>query len=618
MAEEKLDRIAIVNPDKCRPKKCGLECKKVCPVNAMGKICIDVKKDSIVANISETLCIGCNLCVKQSQTSKHNDKGRGCPFNAITIVNLPKGLAKDLVHRYSANSFKLHRLPIPRPGQVLGLVGANGSGKTTALKILGGVIKPNFGDFNQQFTDKLIINHFKGSELQKYFTKLYDNELTVSMKAQYVDYIRDNATGTVGEVLRPRMADCSIPTLLEDLELTNLMDKEIKKLSGGEIQRFCIAATITKKANVYIFDEPTSYLDVRQRIAVSKVIRSLVREDTYIIVVEHDLSILDYLSDYICCLYGTPSAYGVVTMPIGVREGINIFLDGYIPTENMRFRDTSFTFKIQQIDDLEEKSKVHSFYKYPTMMKKYEKGGFKLNVKSGGFSDSEIIVMVGQNGTGKTSFIKMMAGVEKPDSTEDDEPIPCLNISYKPQLISPKYQGTVRQLFYDRIKTAFLNPQFNTDILKPLKINDIIDNEVQKLSGGEIQRVAIILCLGKPADLYLLDEPSAYLDAEQRVIVSKIIKQFIMHSKKTAFIVEHDFIMATYLADRVIVFDGKPAIECTANQPQKLVNGINSFLQELDITFRRDPQTYRPRINKLDSVKDREQKLENKYYYVEV
>ena len=92
--------------------------------------------------------------------------------------------------------------------------------------------------------------------------------------------------------------------------------------------------------------------------------------------------------------------------------------------------------------------------------------------------------------------------------------------------------------------------QFISDVIKPLNVNSYYDLEVQKLSGGELQRVAIVLALGKKANVYLIDEPSAYLDSEQRVTAAKVIKRFILNSNKTAFIVEHDFIMATYLADR--------------------------------------------------------------------
>ena len=360
-----------------------------------------------------------------------------------------------------------------------------------------------------------------------------------------------------------------------------------------------------------MFDEPSSFLDVKQRLAAGRMIRSLLRDDDYVIVVEHDLSVLDYLSDFICVLYGKPAVYGVVTLPQSVREGINIFLDGHIPTENLRFREESLQFRIGEAgeDFLVDKSRGYS---YPDMEKTL--GDFHLSIKAGQFTDSEIIVMMGENGTGKTTFCKMLAGAEKPDKGQK---VPEMNISMKPQKITPKFQGTVRQLFFKKIKAAFLSPQFQTDVYKPLKMDDFIDQEVQNLSGGELQRVAIVLALGIPADIYLIDEPSAYLDSEQRIVAARVIKRFIMHSKKTAFIVEHDFIMATYLADRVIVFEGQPAIDASAQAPESLLTGCNKFLKSLDVTFRRDPNSYRPRINKLDSQLDHEQKLSGNYYFLE-
>ncbi|ONL97706.1 ABC transporter E family member 2 [Zea mays] len=245
-------------------------------------------------------------------------------------------------------------------------------------------------------------------------------------------------------------------------------------------------------------------------------------------------------------------------------------------------------------------------------------GNFKLTVVEGEFTDSQIVVMLGENGTGKTTFIRMLAGLLKPDTVEGtDIEIPEFNVSYKPQKISPKFQNTVRHLLHQKIRDSYMHPQFVSDVMKPLQIEQLMDQEVVNLSGGELQRVAICLCLGKPADIYLIDEPSAYLDSEQRIVASKVIKRFILHAKKTAFIVEHDFIMATYLADKVIVYEGRPSIDCTANAPQSLVSGMNKFLSHLDITFRRDPTNYRPRINKLESTKDREQKSAGSYYYLD-
>src|SRR3569623_507324 len=207
---------------------------------------------------------------------------------------------------------------------------------------------------------------------------------------------------------------------------------------------------------------------------------------------------------------------------------------------------------------------------------------------------------------GKTTFVRMLAGLLKSDEQvaleeqgltyeAEQAGVPDLNVSYKPQKISPKFQGSVRELLHKRIRDAYVHPQFVSDVMKPLTMENIIDNSVQTLSGGELQRLAITLALGTPADVYLIDEPSAYLDSEQRMNCAKVIKRFIMHSKKTAFVVEHDFIMATYLADRVIVYRGKPGVEATASPPQSLLSGMNEFLRSLEVTFRRDPTNYRPR-----------------------
>ena len=215
----------------------------------------------------------------------------------------------------------------------------------------------------------------------------------------------------------------------------------------------------------------------------------------------------------------------------------------------------------------------------------------RLSVEPGDFSDSEILVMLGENGTGKTTFIRMMAGKLDPDEGNAD--IPTLNISYKPQKISPKSEKTVQMMLHEKIRDSYVHPQFVTDVMKPLKMEQLMDQEVQNLSGGELQRVALALCLGNPADVYLIDEPSAYLDSEQRLVAAKLIKRFILHAKKTGFIVEHDFIMATYLADRVIVFEGQPSVTTKANSPQSLLTGMNKFLEQLQITFRRDPENYR-------------------------
>lgn len=625
--DDGLTRIAIVNAERCKPKKCRQECKRSCPVVKLGKLCIEVGPTSKLAFISEPLCIGCGICVKK------------CPFEAVNIINLPKDLEKNTTHRYGPNSFKLHRLPMPRPGQVLGLVGTNGIGKSTALKILAGKMKPNLGRYESPPDWEEILVHFRGSELQNYFTKVLEDTLKATIKPQYVDHIPRAIKGKVEEILKKKDDRSEAEGrdvygwAIKVAELEHLVDRDIRVLSGGELQRFAIAAVAVQLSDVYMFDEPSSYLDVKQRLTAAAMIREILEtkdgDRRYVLVVEHDLAVLDYLSDFVCVLYGQAGGYGVVTMPHSVRTGINAFLAGFISSENLRFRDHALSFKVsERAEEGDKKIDSMKAYSYPNMTKTQTRGTAKfiLHVEAGEFTDSEIIVLLGENGTGKTTFVRMLAGLLKSDEQSKLEEegmdyeasqagVPDLNVSYKPQKISPKFQGTVRQLLHKRVRDAYVHPQFVSDVMKPLVIDNIIDNGVQTLSGGELQRLAIVLALGKPADVYLIDEPSAYLDSEQRINCAKVIKRFIMHSKKTAFVVEHDFIMATYLADRVVVYSGNPGIEATATAPQSLLSGMNQFLKSLAVTFRRDPTNYRPRINKKGSQKDAEQKKSGNYFF---
>lgn len=614
-------RIAVVDVDRCKPNKCMLECKVFCPVVITGKKCVKVEKDSKKTYISEILCQGCGICVRK------------CPFKAIQIINLPKSLEGLTTHRYGANGFKLHRLPMPRPGLVLGLVGTNGIGKTTALRILSAKIKPNLGVWENKPSWEEVCQYFRGTELQSYFQHVVEDKIRVSLKPQYIDRFLKEAKRakkglTVKRYLKKYDERGKMEEMSERLDLKKLYDREIKALSGGELQRVFIGKTALAEADIYMFDEPSSYLDVSQRITTSHVIRDCLYNDKkYVLCVEHDLAILDFLSDFICVLFGKAGAYGIVSLPFGCREGINIFLSGFIPTENVRFREFQMDFKLssaQQQDAMQGKNKNQKDDRivkvYPKMKKTFkdrddkEKTCFELDIEKGDFKDSEIIVLLGENGTGKTTFIQMLANKLEPDGGENEK-MEELKISFKPQTIQPKFRGSVRQLFEKKIKDTLGHPQFQTDVFKPLDLDYLMDRKVRELSGGELQRVAICLALGQPADVYLLDEPSAYLDALQRMIVAKVIKRFILHTKRTAFVVEHDFIMATYLADRVIVFDGQPSVKCQTGSPVDMVTGMNQFLKQLQITFRRDPRNYRPRINKRDSVKDREQKLSGNYFF---
>ena len=587
---EKFTRIAIVDHEKCKPSKCKQECKKKCPVNLTGKACIEVDKK---ATISEEMCISCGICSKV------------CPFSAIQLVNIPSNLEKDTINRYGENGFILHRLPQVRQGEVFGLVGINGIGKSSVLKILTGKLKCNLGR-KEEVEDKDLIKYFRGSDLQNYFTKLYSGKLKCVVKPQDVMVIKRTIKGLVKDFIKQ-------DEIVEQLQLTHLLGRNIDDLSGGELQRFILCVIAQKEGvNVYAFDEMSNFLDVEQRIAAAKVIRNLSKDDNYILCIEHDLAVLDLLSDNICILYGTPAGYGVVSHPYSVKEGINIYLDGYIPSENMRFRPDPLTFKI--VEELEEEEKKRNYYiDYPEMV--ITRDSFQLTISAGKFTQSQIIVLLSKNGTGKSSMLEVFLGRLKPDDPEVI--VPELNISYKPQMINVTFNGNVRELLYSRAQKAMCDPVFMSEVVKPMKVDALFSLQVKELSGGEVQRVAITLCLAKSADVYLIDEPSGSLDSEQRIIAAKVIKRFMLHYNKTGFIVEHDLLMSSYLADMVITFEGEPGIKTRALAPQPMLTGMNTFLKSLEVTFRRDPTNFRPRINKLNSVRDREQKASGNYFFVE-
>jgi len=543
--------------------------------------------------ISEVLCTGCGICIHK------------CPYKAISIVNLPEELSQP-IHQYGPNTFRLYRLPIPKEGKVLGLIGQNGVGKTTAIRILSGELYPNMGDFSSK-ERKNLTSYFRGTELQGYFEKIETSNIKSSLKPRYVDKLSQVVKGNTRDLLQKVDERGVSKELINELELKDALDKDISVLSGGELQRVAIIASMSKNADIYFLDEPSSYLDIKQRLNVAKAIRNLAEQKT-VVVIEHDLAILDYLSDYIHILYGQPGVYGIVSTPLGVRVGINMYLDGYIKEDNIRFRDESIKF-YQKEDKTLKSRKV--LLEYPSFEKTFD--SFSLKTESGALHKGEVIGIVGPNATGKSTFIKILAGVLDPDNGDKFETE--LKISYKPQYIKRDYEGTVRNLLSEVAKEKFFTNIYKAEILRPLDIDPIMDNSVSELSGGELQRVAIAVCLSQDADLYLFDEPSAYLDIEQRLNFSKVLRRFIGDKELMAMIVEHDLVSLDYTSDRAVVFSGKPSVLGVASQPLSLRDGMNRFLKEIGITFRREPESGRPRSNKIDSQKDREQKSSGEYYY---
>lgn len=576
-------RIAVIDYSRCKPDKCGFLCASSCPVNRSGgDPAVDVGEDEKKPRIVEEICIGCGICVKR------------CPFGAIMIVNLPEE-AGEPIHQYGFNAFRLYGLPYPRSGRVVGIIGRNGAGKSTAVKILAGTIKPNLGMFEDPPEWKEILDRFKGTELQTYF----DGKKKISYKPQEIEAIPKMFSGTVRGLLE-KIDGEKVEETAKKVGVDHILDREVNKLSGGELQLLAIAATIMKDADLYFFDEPSSYLDVRQRLRVAQIIRSLTRKG--IIVVEHDLAVLDYLSDGVFIIYGVPGAYGRVSGFKSVREGINQFLEGVLKEENMRIRSEPIRFEVRPPGGWEGRP----LFNYPSLKKSL--ADFSLEVEGGAVREGEIIGILGQNGTGKTSFVKILAGETPPDEGKVETE---LKISYKPQYISLP-EVSVSQLFMDdNIDRAF----FESEIKKHLEIDRIWEKNAGELSGGERQRVAIALCLSRDADIYLIDEPSAFLDVDQRLAVSKLIKRAVANRRKVGFVVEHDIVMVDYISDRLIVFSGEPGRKGRASAPMPMREGMNEFLKGVGITFRRDPHSGRPRVNKAGSQKDVEQKKMGEYYY---
>ncbi|MBI2542183.1 ribosome biogenesis/translation initiation ATPase RLI [Candidatus Woesearchaeota archaeon] len=582
-----MTRIAIVDNQKLKDMQQKLHIQSICPVNRTGKECIRIIDSKLT--IDEHLCTGCGICPKAAP-------------NAIKIINLPEEMKTKPIHRYGENKFVLYSLPTPTLGHVTGILGVNGIGKSTAIKILASVVRPNFGDWASHETDyDKLISFFKGTEAQGFFEKIKNNEIRVAYKPQQVDLIPKTTKGSVIDLLKRVDEKGSLKTIANELQLNEVLNNDISEISGGELQRVAIAATVLKNAELYIFDEPTSYLDIKQRISISKFIKSLINEDNSVLVVEHDLIILDYIAELVHLMYGKEDAYGIVSGVKPVKNGINVYLSGYIKEENVRFRDSKIKFA--EKPPIKKKHMKEMATSWHNVEKKL--GNFSLKAHNGEIHRNEIIGILGENGTGKTTFVRMLAGVLKQDNGNISHKV---KVSYKPQ-----YLEVSDNLVVDVLKTAF--SRYENQIIHPMNIEMLSLKPLNELSGGELQRVAIANCLQQDADLYLLDEPSAYLDSEQRLVLSKAIRDFIEQKNASALIVDHDLLFIDYISDKLIVFEGKPAISGEVTGPYDMEDGMNKFLKELGITLRRDTESGRPRVNKENSRLDREQKESGHYYY---
>ncbi|MBL7147574.1 MAG: ribosome biogenesis/translation initiation ATPase RLI [Nanoarchaeota archaeon] len=585
-----MTRIAIVDKSKCFSEKCMDWCLRFCPVNRRETECIIKGADKKII-INEELCNGCGICKK-------------CIFGAISIINLPEKLKEDPIHRYGINSFELFSLPVPKKESVIGIIGRNGIGKSTALDILSGNLKPNLGKYNEDVGKEEIINRYSNSILGKYFTKLFDNKIKVSYKPQRIELLSKLYKGKVRELIKKVDEKKISDKLIKELGLKNIEERDISKLSGGELQKLAIIACLCKKADVYYLDEPMSFLDIVYRIKVAKIIRELKER---FIIVEHDLAGLDYISDEIQIVYGEAGCYGVFSQSKSVRRGINEYLDGFLPEDNVRFRDYKIIFnKFSGGKDVSEEV----LFEFDELEKNFE--NFNLKTNKGLIHKQEVLGVVGANGLGKTTFLKLLSQEIKPDKGKIEK----IKISYKPQQIYSEIEGTVLENLKKVAKEEFNSGWYKQNILEKLGLGKILNNEVKNLSGGELQKFHVAVTLSRDASLFAFDEPSAFIDVEDRLKVAEIIKEFILKKEKAAIVVDHDIQFIDYLSDSILVFEGESGKKGYVYGPCDKKEGMNRVLKNLGITYRRDKENNRPKINKPGSVLDKEQKEKGEYYYV--
>ena len=586
-------RVAILIEELCKPNSNAFaylqKYSSMCD-----RECIQFEEDK--CKILESAC---PVCLTRA---KH------CPDGAVKIINLPEELDTDLTHSYGQNAFRLFRLPSPRQEQIVGILGPNGIGKSTAINLLSGSFRPNLGEWENPSPEwENVISTFPRGELRDYLGLVAQGDIRIAVKPQYIDKLPEIFDGRVSDLLERVDDRGEMEELSELLGISHIIERDMSALSGGELQRVAICATLLKHADVYFFDEPSSYLDIYERMRMVGVIRELSDKGKRVLVVEHDLAILDVLCDLIHVIYGERSAYGIFTPPRSTRTAINAYLDGFLPEENMRIRDKPIQF-LRGRNRGEEVG--NPILKWGGIEKRL--GDFTLKTGEGEVKSAEVVGVVGPNATGKTTLVKIIAGEIDPDEgwcTRDAK------VSYKPQHVRSDFNGTVQELLDSELAGKWRSGEFHTQVTRALQVDKMLELGVKKLSGGELQAVCILICLGKEADLYLFDEPSAHLDANARMEAAKAIRRTMESNEKSAMVIDHDTYFLDIVSDSILCFQGNGGSNGMAVGPLSLRKGMNLFLSDANVTFRRDVESHRPRINKPHSRKDREQKSSGEYFY---
>ncbi len=398
--------------------------------------------------------------------------------------------------------------------------------------------------------------------------------------------------------------------LLDQLSLSDDVDKLPEELSGGELQtagrRRC------RRQRRQTSTSSTSPAPSTTSTSASRSPRSSggwPRKGKNVLLVEHDLTFLDYACDFVHIIYGDPGVYGIVSGPMTTSEGINSLLDGMIPGENMRFRDSPVTFDV--FSPPSQEIAASPLLEYTPLKKSYPP--YTLRAEGGIIKQGQVMGVLGANALGKTTFLKILASELEPD---EGKALSKAKIAYKPQYLTSEYEGTVQDLLNASSGDRWSSGQNMGQLIKPLRVDKLLDKNVSSLSGGELQKTAVAVALLKEADIYALDEPSAFTDIEDRIAMAKAIQRYVKSLDKSAVIIDHDIMLVDIVSDSLIIFTGKPGVGGHASSPMAKEQGMNLFLSDISITYRRDASTGRPRVNKPDSRLDREQKEKGQYYYV--
>lgn len=533
----------------------------------------------------------CGICINK------------CFPGAISVVNLPSpDTAGLLVHCYDENGFRFYSVPQINPGKVIGLLGVNGIGKSTLLEILAGRQIPNGGNFKDpenglhDFFSQLSIASFR-----QFFTELTKKRLKIGYKPQVFTELLIRPE-SVQEIIISSYHEglFTKEEVISSMELNSILDRFPSELSGGELQRLAISIVLLQNVDVYLIDEPCTFLDFRQRIKVAEIFHRIAEAGKIVFIAEHDIAIHDFQSDLIYIFYGEPHKFGVISrLAYSVKKGINNFLLGKLKDENVRIRGKEIIFtRVVKERQWEGVPGIE----YPSFTKQL--GSFTLTANEGIIHLGGILGVLGENGLGKTTFAQYLFNT-----------LTTAKVSYKPQFLHRKFQGTVRE-FLTRYSNTFIETKaYKLYILKPFSITHLLDKPIGALSGGELQRCFLAGSLGKKADLYIIDEGSAFLDVEERLNATRVIRHIVSKNRAACIAIEHDIQIAEALSDTILLFEGEPGYSGMTFGPFSKKEGLNRFLKRINITFRRDPETGRARLNKLGSRLDREQRELDTYYY---